>query len=102
MIALRVVLAREEARLEAERLTPEGRARITAETRTLLRRTKVGAETYRLSLDGRNVVARFGAGLEADHRMQRLRFPTVDAARVAYFARLDDLATKGYLDATQE
>jgi SWIM zinc finger len=102
MIALRVVLAREEARLEAERLTPEGRARITAETRTLLRRTKVGAETYRLSLDGRNVVARFGAGLETDHRMQRLRFPTVDAARVAYFARLDDLATKGYLDATQE
>ena len=102
MIALRVVLAREEARLEAERLTPEGRARITAETRTLLRRTKVGAETYRLSLDGRHVVARFGAGLETEHRMQRLRFPTIDAARAAYFARLDDLATKGYLDATQE
>ncbi|MEO8846533.1 MAG: SWIM zinc finger family protein [Kofleriaceae bacterium] len=102
MVALRVVLVREESRLEAERLTPEGRARITAETRTLLRRTKVGAETYRLSLDGRNVVARFGAGLETDHRMQRLRFPTVDAARAAYFARLDELATKGYLDATQE
>jgi hypothetical protein len=102
MIALRVVLAREEARLEAERQTPEGRARITAETRTLLRRTKIGAESYRLSLDGRNIVARFGAGAEADHRMQRLRFATVDAARAAYFARLDDLATKGYLDATQE
>ncbi|CAN5181732.1 hypothetical protein BH11MYX1_BH11MYX1_51380 [soil metagenome] len=104
MIALRVLLAREESRLEADRLTPEGRARITAETRTLLRRTRAGAETYRLSLDGRSVVARFGPGTgEAEHaRMQRLRFATIDAARTAYFARLEDLATKGYLDATQE
>ncbi len=104
MVALRVLLAREEARLEADRLTPEGRARITAETRTLLRRTKAGAETYRLSLDGRNVVAKFGPGTaeDAKARMQRLRFATIDAARAAYFARLEDLATKGYLDATQE
>jgi hypothetical protein len=100
MVALRVQLAREEARLEAERQTPEGRARITAETRTLLRRTRAGAETFRLSLDGRNVVARFGIGDAL--RMQRLKFQTIDAARAAYFARLDDLATKGYLDATQE
>ncbi len=104
MVALRVLLAREEARLEADRLTPEGRARITAETRTLLRRTKAGAETYRLSLDGRNVVTRFGPGTAEDARarMQRLRFATIDAARAAYFTRLEDLATKGYLDATQE
>jgi len=104
MVALRVLLAREEARLEADRLTPEGRARITAETRTLLRRTRAGAETYRLSLDGRNVVARFGMlgdGVR-EPRMQRLRFGSVDAARAAYFARLEDLAQKGYLDATQE
>ncbi|MEO6774453.1 MAG: hypothetical protein ABI467_15785 [Kofleriaceae bacterium] len=104
MIALRVLLGREEARLEAERQTPEGRARITAETRTLLRRTRAGAETYRLSLDGRQVVARFGALAEGARqpRMQRLRFATVDAARAAYFARLEDLAQKGYLDATQD
>ncbi|MFT3691893.1 MAG: SWIM zinc finger family protein [Kofleriaceae bacterium] len=102
MIALRVMLAREEARLEADRLTPEGRARITAETRVLLRRTDAGAETYRISLDGRNVVARFGLGLESTHRMQRLKFASVDAARAAYFTRLEELATKGYLDATQE
>ena len=100
MVALRVQLAREQARLEADRLTPEGRARITAETRVLMRRTEKGAETYRLSLDGRMVVSRFGAGLAL--RMQKLRFNTVDDARAAYFARLADLATKGYLDATQD
>lgn len=102
MIALRVALVREEARLEADRLTPEGRARITAETRDLLRRTQAGAESYRISLDGRNVVARFGTGPLSSHRMQRLKFASVDAARAAYFARLEELATKGYLDATRE
>jgi len=43
MIALRVSFAREQARLEAARETPEGRALITAETRTLMRRTARGA-----------------------------------------------------------
>jgi hypothetical protein len=96
MIALRVQYAREQARLEAERQTPEGRARITAETRVLMRRTDKGAETYRLSLDGRYVVSRF------DARMQKLKFDTANEARAAYFARLEDLAKKGYLDATQD
>ena len=100
MIALRVQHARDQARLEAERETPEGRARITAETRTLLRRSDRGAETYRISLDGRQVVTRFGAGLAL--RMQKLRFDSVEDARAAYFARLTDLATKGFLDATQD
>jgi hypothetical protein len=100
MIALRVSFAREQARLESARTTAEGRALIMAETRTLMRRTQRGAETYRLSLDGRHVVARFGLGDAL--RMQRLRFDSADDARTAYFARLDDLATKGYLDATQD
>ncbi len=100
MIALRVQLAREQARLEADRLTPEGRSRITAETRVLMRRTERGAETYRLSLDGRMVVSRFGGGLA--ERLQKLRFDSIDDARAAYFARLADLSTKGYLDATQD
>ncbi|HLL23087.1 MAG TPA: SWIM zinc finger family protein, partial [Kofleriaceae bacterium] len=100
MIALRVQYAREQAQLEAERQTPEGRARITAETRVLLKRTDTGAETYRLSLDGLFVVSRFGAGTTS--RMQRLRFDSPADARTAYFARLDDLAKKGYLDATQD
>jgi hypothetical protein len=100
MIALRVQLAREQARLEADRLTPEGRARITAETRVLMKRSARGAETYRISLDGRLVVSRFGGGVH--QRMQKLRFDSIGAARAAYFARLADLATKGYLDATQD
>jgi hypothetical protein len=100
MVALRVAFAREQARLESARTTAEGRALIMAETRTLMRRTRRGAETYRLSLDGRSVVARFGAGEAL--RMQRLRFDSAESARDAYFARLDDLATKGYLDATQD
>jgi len=96
MIALRVKLAREQARLEAARETAEGRAQITAETRILMRRTAAGAETFRISLDGRTVVARHG------ERMQKLRFDSLDEARAAYFTRLQALATKGYLDATSD
>ena len=100
MIALRVRYAREQARLEAARGTPEGRALITAETRVLMRRSERGAELYRLSLDGRSVTARFGIGDAL--RMQRLRFDSTSDARAAYFARLEDLSQKGYLDATQD
>ena len=100
MIALRVRYAREQARLEAARGTPEGRALITAETRVLMRRSARGAEIYRLSLDGRSVTARFGIGDAL--RMQRLRFDSASDARGAYFARLDELSQKGYLDATQD
>ena len=103
MIALRVRYAREQARLEAARGTPEGRALITAETRVLMRRTSRssgGAELYRISLDDRTVTARFGVGDAL--RMQRLRFDSVSDARVAYFERLEDLSQKGYLDATQD
>jgi hypothetical protein len=108
MVALRVQLAREQARLEAERMTAEGRARITAETRTLLRRTDRGAETYRISLDGRLVISRFGASgaasgtRVAEDRVQKLKFDSIDDARAAYFARLAALSAKGYLDATQD
>ncbi len=70
MIALRVQLAREQARAEAARDTAEGRALITAETRTLLRRTARGSDSYRLSLDGRNLTARHGVG--EHERVQRL------------------------------
>jgi hypothetical protein len=105
MIALRMRYAREQARLEAARATPEGRALITAETRVLMRRTSAGAETYRVSLDGRTVTTRLtqsGTDALATPRMQRLRFDSAPDARTAYFARLEDLSQKGYLDATQD
>jgi hypothetical protein len=66
----------------------------------LVRRTVRGAETYRISLDGRSVTARFGVGDAL--RMQRLRFDSAPDARAAYFARLEALSQKGYLDATQD
>ena len=34
--------------------------------------------------------------------MQRLQFDSGADARAAYFARLEDLSQKGYLDATQD
>ena len=100
MIALRVAYARAQAALEAARQTAEGRAQITAETRILLRRTAKGAESYRISLDGRGLTARFGIGDAL--RVQRQRFDSIDEARTAYFERLAMLGRKGYLDATQE
>lgn len=96
MIAVRVLYAREQARLEEARGTEAGRALIRAETRTLLRRTARGAETYRISLDGRQLVARYGVAEPL--RMQRQLFATADEARAAYFARLEELGARGYLD----
>ena len=98
MIALRVLHVRELTRLEAARGTEEGKRLIRAETRTLFRRTARGSETYRLSLDDRAVVSRWGQ--EEPLRMLRQLHATADDARVAYFARLDELAQKGYIDAT--
>ncbi len=98
MIALRVLHAREQARLEAARGTEEGKRLIRAETRTLFRRGARGSETFRLSLDDRAVIARWGQ--DEPLRMSRQLHATADDARLAYFARLDELAEKGYIDAT--
>jgi hypothetical protein len=96
MIAVRVLFAREQAKLESARATPEGRKLIRAETRTLTRRTPAGTEQVRLSLDGRQVVARFG--LREPLRQQRLLYTSAEAAREGYFGRLDELSARGYLD----
>jgi SWIM zinc finger len=104
MMAVRVLFAREQAKLENARSTAEGRKLIHAETRTLTRRiggtgdsNGGGAtEQVRLSLDGRQVVARFGT--REPLRQQRLLFTSPDAARDGYFNRLDELSARGYLD----
>jgi hypothetical protein len=103
LIALRVAFNRAQAKLEADRLTPQGRAQITAETRVLIRRTTAGPDQIRLTLDGKRVVTRKGSpGIATSARMQSLRFDSTMEARAAYFGRLQDLAKKGYLDATQD
>ncbi len=100
MIALRLLFSRQQAELERARNTPAGRKLIRAETRTLIRRqANTGSLTYRLSLDDREVVIRWGS-LPGDMRMHRLRFADVDAAREEYFGRLAALGAKGFIDAS--
>jgi SWIM zinc finger len=96
MIAVRVLFAREAARLESARQTEAGRQLIRAETRTLTRRGRAGTELMRLSLDDRQVITRFG--VREPLRLQRLCFATAEAARASYFQRLEDLSARGYLD----
>ncbi len=99
MIALRLAYARKRVQLEAARNTEEGRRLIRAETRTLIRRERGGSTTYRISLDDRQVVLRWGRALDA-MRMHRLFFGSAEEAKEEYFARLDGLAERGYIDST--
>ena len=88
---------------ERLRLTPEGRKLVRAETRTLVHRDSSGKQTrYRVTLDDK--VMRVEAS-EApsgqplgEPRFQRLWFDSDSQARDAYFARLDRLATEGFID----
>lgn len=99
MIALRLAYARRKAEAEALRKTPEGRKLIRAETRTYTRRDETGKEiVYRVSLDDKLVVVHWGDRMEAP-RQQRLWFDTDSEAREAYFARLNELASEGFVDA---
>lgn len=99
MIALRLLFSRQQAELERARNTPAGRKLIRAETRTLTRRQEAGSLTYRLSLDDREVVIRWGSRPD-QMRMHRLRFANTDAAREEYFGRLAALGAKGFIDAS--
>lgn len=99
MIALRLAYVRQRAQLEAARDTEEGRRLIRAETRTLVRRETAGSTTYRLSLDDRQVIVRWGPHPER-MRMQRLMFTSADEARTEYFSRLSRLGQRGFIDAS--
>jgi hypothetical protein len=101
MIALFVHSRRALAEAERLRGTPEGRKLVRAETRTLVKRDALGSqEQVRLSLDDRQVrVERHKVGRpETEDHHQRMWFDTDAEARRAYFARLDDLAEKGFID----
>lgn len=114
MIALRLLFARRQAELERARGTEEGRKLIRAETRVLVRRggprqpfkkddsagsPNTGSLTYRLSLDDREVVVRWGSHPER-MRMHRLKFANAEDARDEYFGRLSSLGDKGFIDAS--
>jgi hypothetical protein len=103
MLALRVFHVRKIAEAERLRLTPEGRKHISAETRTFIRRDHTGSQTtYRVSLDDRVVRIEWidvTPGITpGEPRRQRMWFDTDSEARNAYFARLDQLAEKGFID----
>jgi len=99
MIALRLAYARKRAEEDALRQTVEGRKLIRAETRTYVRRDVSGAETvYRVSLDDRVVYVQWGARAAAP-RHQRIWFDTDGEARDAYFQRLQELTSEGFVDA---
>ncbi|EYF02440.1 SWIM zinc finger family protein [Chondromyces apiculatus] len=116
MIALRLAYARKRVEEDALRQTEEGRQLIRAETRTYVRRDESGAETvYRVSLDDRVVYVQWGArsatgwsgaaatapveSRASSVRHQRIWFDTDREARDAYFRRLEDLASEGFVDA---
>jgi hypothetical protein len=100
LLALRIAHARRRAEEEALRQTPEGRKLIRAETRTLIRRESEGQETvYRVSLDARAVRLVWGLRTDPAPRQQRLWFDSDKDAQKAYFSRLNDLATDGFIDA---
>jgi hypothetical protein len=99
MMALRLAYARQRAEEEALRQTPEGRQQIRAETRSYVRREATGQEqVYRVSLDGKVVAVEWGPRL-GEPRRQKLWFDSDAEARAAYFARLESLASEGYIDA---
>jgi hypothetical protein len=100
MMALRLLYARRQAALEKARGSEEGRRLIRAETRTLLRREKEGKATlYKVSLDDRQVLLRFGEPRSLDEmRLCRLLFGNAEEARSEYFARLAALEARGFID----
>ena len=97
LIALRLAYAEQESNRLAGL---GGREAVQVETRTYSRRDDRGAEdVVQLSLERQKVKIRRGPAGQA-MRLQTLRFNTPDEAREAYFAQVDVLDAKGYLDAT--
>jgi hypothetical protein len=97
LVALRLAEAREEARRKAQR--GASRATITLETRTYTKRHEKGEDVVQVALDRKRIKVRWGLR-GATPRVQALHFNSVEEAQAAYFARVDDLTRRGYLDAT--
>jgi hypothetical protein len=97
LVALRLAYAEQEAKRLAG---AGGREAVQVETRTYSRRDAKGVEdVVQVLLERQKVKVRRGQAGQA-LRLQTLRFNTPEAARAAYFAQVDSLDAKGYLDAT--
>ena len=97
LIALRLAEAREEAARRAQR--GSARSAVVIETRTYARRHEKGEDVVQIAFDRRRLKVRWGLRGQ-EPRVQALAFNSVDDARAAYFARVDDLERRGFLDAT--
>ena len=95
LIALRVLHGQEEQRRRQER--GQGRGAVIIETRTYARRHQGREDVVQLSLDRQRVKVRWGPRGQA-MRVQSLVFSTQAEARSAYFARVDELEARGYMD----
>jgi hypothetical protein len=96
-VALRLAAAREEAARRAQR--GGARGTVVIETRTYAKRRAAGEDVYQIALDRRRVKVRWGLRGQPP-RVQSLVFGSVEEAQAAYFARVDDLERRGFLDAT--
>jgi hypothetical protein len=100
LIALRLFYAQLEAKRREEERAGTLRGTTTIEARTCVRRHEKGEDVFQLTLDHKRLKLRWGERRERP-RVQNLVFNTIAEARSNYFARLDALAAKGYLDATE-
>lgn len=88
-------------RAEAERRAKQGRSRksVQIETRVYVQRDDRGEHVFRLSLNQKRLRVQWGLSGH-DLRTQNLLFNSVAAARDDYFARVDQLEARGFIDAT--
>ncbi len=98
LVALRLAYAELEARRAREGGPGSG---VVMETRTFSRRDEAGADVVQVTLDRQRLKVRWGRAGEA-MRLQVLRFNSLEEARAAYYARLNELGERGFLDATAE
>ncbi len=97
VLALLLMYRQQEAEREALRAAGDDRKIIIAETRTLTRRKHTQETVYQLTLDHKQVRIQWGPRDKKPKR-QTLLFNDEAGAREAYFARLDQLTSQGYID----
>lgn len=97
VLALLLLYRQQEAEREALRQAGEDRKVIVAETRTLTRRKRTKETVYQVTLDHKQIRVQWGPRDQAPKK-QTLLFNDESGAREAYFARLDQLTSQGYID----
>lgn len=96
LIALRLAYAEQERKRLA---SGDAQAAVIVQTRTYSRRDERGEDVCQVSLERQRLKVRWGRAGQP-MRLVTMRYNTVDEARTAFFARLDELSARGYLDAT--